>query len=364
MSAEKNDGMSLSVGMTPNELDTLLNGGELEVEEPEVQLPQETEAELPQEEAELPQEEEAEEEEKVAVADAEEAVPSESSFVADLTNQLAVKLGVGLLDDDGKPYEFESSQDGLVEGIQVIAELHANIIIDKFITKNQLVLDFFNHVEAGNDPAAFFVADQAKYSELDYSDEDVASGVLSKFLQSKGLEEEYISAMVEKVIGDGKLEEKARNAGEQLDRQSGEKRAANEKLVADRNAGKMLEEKKTLEEIDRIVSTGKLLGNQLASTEVKKFREFLTVKDASGTPARVSAWEKLTSEERLYLNYLVYSGFKPAKAKSVSTIDAFSQAAKANASRADLSGSTTKKAVRVAGNNLVMDKSEFEKLLE
>jgi hypothetical protein len=288
-----------------------------------------------------------------------------SNFALDLANEVAINLGVELIDENGSPIEITNDRQGLVKAVEVLADIKANEVLDNFLTKHQVVVDFYEHIESGKDPLTFLQKDTTVYANLDYTNEETAVNTITKFYTQKGIEPDVITAIIDKAKADGQLEAKGKAAGTKLDEVTQKEKEETEKAIAAKTQAARLEEEKTLKEIDDVIKTGKLLGHQLPSTEAKSFKEFLSGKDKSGKSIRQEGWAKLTTEQRLALNYLVFTDFKLLKGVSSSKVDAFTEAAKLAKDRQDRTkteGGQTKE-TKQPNNKLEISFTELEQIL-
>lgn len=168
------------------------------------------------------------------------------------------------------------------------------------------VKDLVTHLQQGGTVATWKEVKQAEEFNLDFAKEDIEGK--TKFLMNvykeKGLSEKAAKRAIEALIDDDELDsEVTANATKLKETMSA---AAKAKADAELAQAKKDEEEsiKVVNQVNNIVKTGKLSNAVIPDTERKSFNEFVL------SPKLNEAYEALTLEQRLFIDYMVFKGFK------------------------------------------------------
>jgi len=208
---------------------------------------------------------------------------------------------------------FEESVDGIYEMSRVAAERMADEQLDAFFKEMPDVADNAQYRANGGDPSKYFelVSQTRDYSQVSMSEKDTMTQrhVLEELLRRQGFDNETRETMLSNMEESGVLYNQAKAALPVLTKLvDAEKRnmIANQERVAQENEAKRREE---LETIKNTIKVGTLKGIQIPEAEKTKFGAWLMQPDKSGVTPRNAARDRLTLEDKLALEYLVYKGF-------------------------------------------------------
>jgi hypothetical protein len=236
-----------------------------------------------------------------------EAEPGE----AEPTVVSEVMAAFGYDDIDG---EFEDTQEGLVEMTKAVANRMVNDQLERTFDVHPTVKAHLDYVNKGGDPAKFMEAFTPEHDfgavELTAEDIPAQKAMLTNFFKAQGQDEVFINDMIESYEDKGVLHERSLVGQTKLVEARDMKRAH---VVAENNAmheARLADDRETWGKVQSIVSTAKdISGITLTERERTPFMDYISKPvDGEGRTQRELDTNKMTLEQQLAVDYLVYKG--------------------------------------------------------
>ncbi len=190
------------------------------------------------------------------------------------------------------------------------------------------------HLEAHGSLSNFNKDVKEEVKTFDVTTTEGMREAYTEYLRSKGEDPDDIEALVERAEDTGKLKDKALLADSYFKQKEEEAREEynkrNLELIQQREA----EAKQVQNDINSIISGGKVLGVPLLPNEKKAFLDYLYKPiDEQGRTAKDLADEQITLEQELYLEYLKMKQFKTVKQGESQVVKTLKDSFKKNAAR-------------------------------
>lgn len=220
---------------------------------------------------------------------------------------LAKQYGYDVNDELFKDLDIED------DSIETITEFYnrreklvqQNTINELFETVPE-VKDLVTHLQQGGSVATWKEVKQAEELQLEFAKEDVEGKTkfLMQVYKDKGVSEKAAKRAIEALIDDDELDAEVETYANTLKEQKVKEASA--KAAAELAAAKKAEEDslKVVAQVNNIVKSGKLSNAVIPDTERKSFNEFVL------SEKREQAFEALTLEQQLFIDYMVFKGFK------------------------------------------------------
>ena len=209
--------------------------------------------------------------------------------------------------------QFEESVDGVFELSRIAAERMADARLDEFFKEMPDVADYAEYRANGGDPAAYFemVSQSRDYTQTNMSEKDTMTQkhVVGELLRRQGFDDETRETMIASMEESGVLFNQAKAALPVLAKLTN---AEKKNLIASQEQAAREAQQRQREEVENIkslVKVGTIKGIQIPEAEKTKFGAWLMQAGKDGVTPRNAAREKLTLEDKLALEYLVYKGF-------------------------------------------------------
>lgn len=222
-------------------------------------------------------------------------------------------------------FDEEIELEDSLEGLKTITEKLIEIKVEE--TKAKVLEDLgekfpalpnlITHLESGASLETFQKTQELesfKNIELgdeDDFDEDVCEKLYRTYLDSKGIVDEEQDDLVENAKDTNKLYIKAESAKSNLIKQEEkyiEQQTINEKLKTKEFVESQIQIQK---EIKTIIASENLLGFKINKEQSENLFNFISNSTKNGKTARDLAWENITTEKMLLLDYILLNDFKP-----------------------------------------------------
>jgi hypothetical protein len=239
------------------------------------------------------------------------AADDNNSSGDDLSTPLAILAQeYGLASDDEILKDLDLEDDSL-DGIKTFYTRREEKVKTEAI--NELfeivpeVKDLVTHLQNGGSIETWKEVKQAEAINVEFEETDVdgKSKFLIEIYKQRGISEKAAKRAVEALIDDNELNDEVKAEAEKFKQTKlAEATAkANAEAVELENTRKQNEQ--IVSQVNGIIKQGKLSHAVIPDTERKSFNEFVLNGDALN-----SKYEKLTLDQRLFIDYLVYKDFK------------------------------------------------------
>ena len=217
-------------------------------------------------------------------------------------------------DEEGNDIEFDNNIDGLKDLIDTISDKKAEKAKDNYISSNPKVREYALHLANGGDDTSFFKANQIPdYSKVEITDdskETYMENVYATALRLKGLDQDEIQDAIELAKDKGVLKERASKSADALKDYTSKLKAAKAKEYDDLEKAEAVKRQEATKKVKSIIN-GKKLGNkELTNKEAASLEKFIFEADKEGVTEQAKAWESLTEEQALLLDFIVMNKFK------------------------------------------------------
>lgn len=301
-----------------------------EAAEAEAKAKEELEAKKKAEQEEEEEEDEELEAKKKGSAEDDEEKP------ATIIDQVKERLGYEIEGD------FENDVDGLIDLTQKAIPKAAEQMVSKMFEEYPEAEDLINHLAQGMSVDTWKQNLQVKnILDVEITDDDVDTQkeIMTQKFAADGFSPEDAAEMVETLEEKGKLMATAKSTlkrQQETVRQQLEQQKAQE---AERQKAQKKQAQEHWDSIRRTIDSGKLENLTIPQSKQSQFWDYLTkpVKDDNGNPTTEAKMRlaKLTPQQRLELEYMVFSNFKirgQSKSKS-SSLEALAAANKSRENR-------------------------------
>lgn len=215
--------------------------------------------------------------------------------------------------------EFEDSLDGLLDftrsAIPVAAEAMINELFDKYPDAEKLI----QHLDAGHSIDTFSkMYQKPEYVKVEISattDPKILESVMRQDLTERGYIKEDIDGIVNMAKDTKVLFDRAKKAQEAIDARHQASVKSQMEAEAIQNANDAKKAQEAAKKAQDIIESGKLPNSIIPDSDKKAFRDFIFSANDKGVTARDEAISNLTTEEMLYLDYIIFKGgTKPKQA--------------------------------------------------
>lgn len=181
-------------------------------------------------------------------------------------------------------------------------------LVNHFMNSNPAILALYNHISAGGDPQEFF---KNQVLDTDYSklsiDNDAAkeSIIIEKLTRVNNMSAEEAKDMVTLMKANGTLDTKSKQAQEDLVRWVNDNKKAEEENTKAAIEAQKIAAKETREKIRNVIEVGKIHNVEIPAKDKSSFYEFLTKEVEPGVRKADKAYDALSLEQKLMVEYLV-----------------------------------------------------------
>lgn len=304
------------------------------------------------------------EEEKAFIEAHTEVVLDEiTSVKQDMENTYGIKL-------DG---EFENSPDGLKLLASEMAPKIGEQMLLNYLSQVPYMREFFDHVVIGGKSLETFLAKSEKpiFTSIEIKPlVDVEEAAKPKMIDNlktlikmdftnKGVPEDDIAGMIQLYEANGSLYEKGKAAKDNLSKAH---TAQVDAKIKEEEARLQVEEQKVqadIKKVDEMITKNDIAGIQIPAADIRPFKDaMLRSLNAQGRTLMDDKREKMTLEQRVLLDYLIFKDLKvtglqsktPAQSKAFSFKKANEENNKRQGSRIRKSGVGTEQTGITQGN--------------
>ena len=209
--------------------------------------------------------------------------------------------------------EYEESVEGIAEYAREVGKTIAQEELRELFDSIPDVKEYLEYRLNGGAPEKYF---EGKFGDIDYSkyqisetDEVTQEIVVRKFLASQGFSEDEVNETIKDYKDTNLLYKTAKTAVNKLVESQ---RSKKDQVVAEqaRKAREdMIERERVITEITEVVDKGTLQNIVIPEKDRKEFRAWMLQVNAKGETKRQEAMRKLSLQEKLELEYLVFKGF-------------------------------------------------------
>lgn len=220
---------------------------------------------------------------------------------------LAKQYGYDVKDELFKDLDLEDdSIETITEFYNRREELVKQSAVNELVETLPEVGDLISHLQKGGSVETWKEVKQAEALKLEFAKEDMdgKSKFLTAVYKERGLSEKAAKRAIEALIDDNELDAEVETYATKYKETAAE--TAKTKAEAELKAAALAEEnmRKTVTQVTNIVKSGKLSNAVIPDTERKSFNEFVL------SEKRDEAFEALTLDQQLFIDYMVFKGFK------------------------------------------------------
>lgn len=228
----------------------------------------------------------------------------------DLDNSIVklVMKQVGIEFED----EFEDSEEGIAQYTRKAAEKMAEDFIHNGLPEQ--ARDLIQYLQAGGDPSVYIQTKfpETDYSKIEFNEEDINlhEQLVRADLVAKGYSGEEIKQEIEDFKNGGLLESRAKRALSSLQaKQQQEQDSLVEKQIQAQTQA-IEDERKYWESVkNTILKSSEFKGLKVPENEKNKFFDYLSKPVQNNKSQRDLDLEKLTDEDSLAIDWLLFKGF-------------------------------------------------------
>ena len=230
----------------------------------------------------------------------------EESIVRNIQQRIGIELPEG--------EELTDDEDGFVKLAKIAAQQMAEQHVDEYFGAFPQMKEFYEYLQYGGEPDKFLEtrvpANDYSKVKLEEDNERQHEDIVRNHYKSLGYSADFIKEEIEDAKNGGTLENKAKRSLKALQtaqKQEQEGLVAKQKEQYEAQA-KEVEEfwKGVTQTIDQ---SKEFKGISINEKDKSEFVNFLTKEVEPGKTARDAAVEKMTLEENLAIDYLLYKGF-------------------------------------------------------
>jgi hypothetical protein len=222
--------------------------------------------------------------------------------------------------DFGENTEFDTEADAAKFFVTELIKKKTNDIgvaaVEQLFKVHPEVQQLVEHLQAGQSLDTFLLeTSRAEFKPIDLESatEDQKLAVIRLSLADKGVDEEDIETTLEGIRDAGKVDARAAKAQDYLDKKYKDQIESKKKAEREAAAAREKQLREINEKVEEILNSGNLGVVTLPKEKTKELKQFIYSVDAEGNSLREQAWEKLTLEKRLLIDYLVATDFKDMK---------------------------------------------------
>ena len=231
----------------------------------------------------------------------------DDSTISFILSQLGEELDEGV--------SFEDTEKGVADLVAYVAERRAKKIQEDTLERHPQAKQFMDYLDAGGDPDMFY---RTMFPEVDYSKVEIAEEnealqerILFDDLVRQGYSEEDIQAELDEAKASGTLKTRSERALKILSKnqqQSKDYLIQQQKEIAQRQQE---ETQKFWTDITQTIkSANEFAGIPVKQTDKIKFADYLSKPIKDGKSQRDLDVEQMTLEQRLAVDYVLFSDFK------------------------------------------------------
>ena len=232
---------------------------------------------------------------------------------------------IDMLSDDFGEVEFEEGQefdDELSAVKEYIKKRDAklkpeiqNEAIEMLFEKYPLVQQLAEHLHAGMSIETFMGKQLPEFKEIDLykASESQMEAIIRSSYKAREMDDEEIEDAIELAKDTGKLKDRAEKAQKHLKGINDKKLEARQKKEQEEAVKIAKQNQEYQEQIESTIEAGKLGNITLDNTKKTKFKEFLYGQNKEGKSIRQQAWQDLSPDKLLLVEYLVSTDFEDLK---------------------------------------------------
>lgn len=220
--------------------------------------------------------------------------------------------GFQLIDEEGKPIQFDESIEGYKNLALVAAQEHANALVDDWLKTNQELVKLANHLATGKPAVDFY---NQRVNTVDYNavnipetDKEGRIALVQEYLRKvNNMSDEDVKTFSQTIVDSGKLNDQYNKYLDGL-------KAYQVKKLADEDAAiqadlkvRQMKAEDYWNGVKKVVDTGKLHSVQLPETDRAKFYDYIasTVGNTGKSQYQLD-FESMSPEQQLETQYIVY----------------------------------------------------------
>lgn len=207
---------------------------------------------------------------------------------------------------------LEDSEEGITRLVEIASRKASEDRFNQMVEASPNVKALYEYERAGGDPQAFA---EAFYPDVDYNevqvqkdDVDTQKSIIRESLKSKGLSDERIKRNLQAIEDSGNLFDEAKDSLSDLQtvQQQRREQIREDTEKAQREAREEAEQ--TWQKVEETVKKGNLKNIPLPKKQQGEFLEFIQVNPETGMSPRDEAISKMSLEEQLTLDAIVFHG--------------------------------------------------------
>jgi hypothetical protein len=229
---------------------------------------------------------------------------------------------------------LEDNEEGLLAYISKRDSIRDQKIISSFLESNPVLAKLHDHVSKGYPIDTFIKQEQPdQYITADVTDVETAKQVIYADLKQQGVSPERINRLISSLGSDEEVVNEAKFSQESLKKRKEESlREDNERSIRERE----VQLKQMQEDVLRIktaIKKNDFNGIAIPSAKLMDFEKAMFTPTSTGKTKLEEKWERLTPEQQVILDYIVYSDFNTSSFATKKPISSLKSRFELNKSR-------------------------------
>ena len=220
--------------------------------------------------------------------------------------------------------QFDNSVDGVTDYVKQAIPIAARQMVDQIFEEYPEARNLIDHLAKGNSLETFLEETQVPdYFSMEVNETEeniqVQRNIMKAQFTNAGISEDDATSLIDNLEENGKLQTTAKTALDKMQSQyKGVVEAKKEQELASQEAAQKAA-KKQWDEVKTMVDSGQLGAIKVPASKQGAFWDYLTKPvDTNNNTLRSTKNQALSLEQRMMLEYMVFSEFKIAGGKKVS----------------------------------------------
>lgn len=232
-----------------------------------------------------------------------------------LVDELIQKVGIEILDKNGKPKKFEDSVEGIIEASKAVAEIKAKQTFDSLLNADPRFKRYYDYLKTGGDEKEYFNQRNNSWVDVkfDENNEDMALSAVIARLTKNGFSREQAELTANMYKDTNKLKEFGKDAYNTLVQ---EEKLQEKTREENYKALQKQEEERTIEHwqnVKAIIDKGILNNITIPDNDREAFYKWKALAVKDGLSQADIDLNQTPNEQLLQLEYLRYKGFDLSK---------------------------------------------------
>lgn len=208
---------------------------------------------------------------------------------------------------------FENSIDGVVDYAKASASEMAKEMVGNLLQEYPEAQQLINHLSQGNSIESFMkTVDTPNYMKMELTEDDIDTQrqVMEMKLSASGFGEDEVKDFIDNLDVNGKLYSTASKALDTLKADYQKQIEAQQRAEQEAYKQQVASAQKTWKEIEQTVYSGQVGEFKIPQSKQTAFFEYLSKPVDNNMTARDIKNQSLTTEQKLLIDYMIFSDFK------------------------------------------------------